>query len=184
MRGQRSLNTRVRLWHRLLSQVNRVTSLDTQCGCGCALHFKSREQQVMQDALRVPGVGEWGWKVPAVRWTQGALLGPSQWTAPAAQQLLECLLLLLLILPSRAGEQERQQGNSMKAQLNNTNFNPGTSTIAQGLELLPNLLRVHSFPSGSSSLLSANFTISFSWITLSSPSSPGKFPKTKQLNSV
>lgn len=34
-----------------------MTSLDTKGGCGCALHFKSREQQVIEDVLRVPGAG-------------------------------------------------------------------------------------------------------------------------------
>lgn len=111
--------------------------------------------------------------------------GPSQWADPAAWLNLflssshSWNASLLLIPPSKGKEQQRQRSNSTKAQLNNMNFNPGTST-AQGLELLPNLLRVHNFPSGSSSLLSVNFIISFSWITLPSPSSSGKFPKIKQ----
>lgn len=190
MRGQRSLNTRVRLWHRLLSQVNRVASLDTEHGCGCALHVKPREQRVMQDVLRVPGAGAVrGMESSSSQLNTVSTAGPLPKGCPSsmvkpAPVAAPFGMPLPPHRPSRAREQQRQQGNSMKAQQNNSNFNPGTSTTAHRLELLPNLLRVHSLPSGSSSLLPVNFTISFSWITLLSPSSPGKFPKIKQYHSL
>lgn len=154
------------------------------------LHFKSRQHEVMQMFWKCRGWGMTRMQSSSSQMNTVGTAGPLQWADPAA---LSNLFLsysnswnasLLLIAPSKGREQQRQRSNSMKAQLNNMNFNPGISTIAQGLELLPNLLRVHHFPSGSSSLLSVNFIISFSWITLPSPSSPGKFPKIKQLNSV
>lgn len=88
-----------------------MTSLDTKGGCGCALHFKSREQQVIEDVLRVPGAG--GLRRMASSSSQMNTVGcPSSTVKPVPQlqQLLESLLPLTA--PSRAREQQRQQGHN------------------------------------------------------------------------